>query len=244
MENFDTMTIPTIDDNLIKDLELRNYIEYKLGKTIFFKEDLENITFIKINGQKINGEMNIVNFTDLNLFPNLEGLELSNLSISEEINLKLKKIKNMSFINCEIENFKEFENLEGFSVVNSTVEDFTNLINFSKIKEFELDNVKGIDNFDFLIKYRNLESLKIKYMTNFNLDYINDEAPIKFISIEGIKNINLEPLIKFKQLKMVSIKSDEFDNLDVIEKMLEDRGIKIISNDIYSNVGEEYDQGI
>ena len=244
MENFDTIPVPVINDIVLQDRELKNYVEYILGKTNVQKSDLVQIKHLVVSGRKIDGQINIINFEELELFPNLESIDFFSVSISEENNLKFKRVKKISYISCEIENFNYLENLEVLSIKNSSIEDANSLRILSGIQELELDSVKGIENFEFLEKYPNLKRLKIKYMENFQLSDISFNSAIEFLSFEGIEEIPWKDLVNFKNLKTIVLTEKEAEkNNDAIE-ILKARGIQVIYNDIYYNVGEEYDQGI
>jgi hypothetical protein len=167
MENFEnTMDIPVVDSGIIKNQELRSLVEYKLEKSDFRADDLIEIKDIILDGLKIDGSTNIVYFQELELFPNLEQIELKNLNISEENIARLKRIPNIKFYKCEIEDFKPLNSQESISISGCQIGGMEEIAKIIPLESIELVNVK-IEDFNFLRSLENLKVLKIKNIERF-----------------------------------------------------------------------------
>ena len=159
MEN--TLDIPVVDLEIIKNPELKMLVEYKLGKSNFMQDDLVDIKDIILDGMKIDGSINFVYFQELELFPNLEEIELKNLAISEENVARLKRIPNVKFYKCEVESFKSLNSQESVSIVSSKINGMEEIAKIIPLENLELTNVE-IEDFNFLRSLENLKTLKIK----------------------------------------------------------------------------------
>ena len=219
--------------SFIKNSELKNLIQFKLDKTDFEEADLINIDSIILDGRKINGDINIVDFNDIDFFSNLKKIEIKNLDISKEQMKKIEKLEDVSFKNCKVESLEDIRNIKRISINNSKISDLDQIENFQNMIELEIINIQ-LENFSFLKKLMNLQILKIKNVKGFSLDKINFPLPIKYLSVEGIEKIEEKFFIEnCPNLKILSIdkeKSKEWaDELDNLVK----KEIKILLNDIY-----------
>lgn len=219
--------------SFIKNSELKNLIQFKLDKTDFEEADLINIDSIILDGRKINGDINIVDFNDMDFFSNLKKIEIKNLDISKEQMKKIEKLEDVSFKNCKVESLEDIRNIKRISINNSKISDLDQIENFQNMIELEIINIQ-LENFSFLKKLMNLQILKIKNVKGFSLDKINFPLPIKYLSVEGIEKIEEKFFIEnCPNLKILSIdkeKSKEWaDELDNLVK----KEIKILLNDIY-----------
>lgn len=219
--------------SFIKNSELKNLIQFKLDKTDFEEADLINIDSIILDGRKINGDINIVDFNDIDFFSNLKKIEIKNLDISKEQMKKIEKLEDVSFKNCKVESLEDIRNIKRISINNSKISDLDQIENFQNMIELEIINIQ-LENFSFLKKLMNLQILKIKNVKGFSLDKINFPLPIRYLSVEGIEKIEEKFFIEnCPNLKILSIdkeKSKEWaDELDNLVK----KEIKILLNDIY-----------
>ncbi len=242
MENFDsTMEITTqnADKQLIKNLELRKFIQFKLNKSNITKEDLVNIDEIVLDSQNIIGNYNKVYFEEIEMFPNLEKITIRNLGITYENMNKLRNISKIEFINCEIDGINLLNNVQGLIIINSEVENIEEIGNLSNITELELVNLK-IDNFEFLKNLKQLKQLKIKNVKDFSLERIDFYLPIEYLSVEKINKLNLIIISQYKNLKTLSVDREESENWKNELESLKDKNIKVLLNDMYVD-GENYD---
>ncbi|MBQ2835512.1 MAG: hypothetical protein IJE68_01575 [Clostridia bacterium] len=229
----DTMIFKKGNKNILKNKELNNLIQFQLDKTNIEEKDLLEIKDIVLNGRKINGDINIVDFNEIDLFPNLQKIELKNLEISKQNMEKLKKLDDIYLKNCNIESIEEIKNVKNISINNCIIEDFQSIDCIQDLEELEIVNMP-IVNFDFLKKLKRLKVLKIKNVKGFSLDKINFVLPIEYLSVEGIEDLEEEYLTSnYPNLEILSIelaKNEEWsENLEKIKQ----KGIKILLNDIY-----------
>lgn len=215
------------------DKELTNFIQYKLNKTYFNKEDLKDIDDIILNGKKMNGDINKVDFNELKLFPNLKKIEIKNLNINKSDIENINNLKYIDLRNCTIESIENLKDIENMTINNSTIMDFNNITKLSKLKTLELINI-DIDDFKFLKELKNIEILKIKNIKDFSLDKIDFNLPIKYLSIEGIEELNDKFIIKnYPNLEVISVDIKEQKKWKENLENIENKGIKILLNDIY-----------
>ena len=232
--NFDyTLNLNKTNKELIKDNELKKLIQFKLDKIEFDQADLININDIILNGKKNNGDINIIDFNDINLFPNLKKIEFKNISISKEQLKIIEGLDEIYFQNCKIESIENIEQIKKISFNNCLIGNFNIIENFKNLEELELINMK-LYNFDFLKELKILRLLKIKNINEFSLDKIDFILPIKYFSIDGIDNLKEDYLTKnYPNLETLSIPMDKQDDWSEELEKIEQNGIKILINDIY-----------
>lgn len=233
MENLDdTMQISTINDKneLIRNLELKNLIQFKLDKTEFEVKDLDSIDEIILDSQNIVGAYNKVYFEEVTLFKNLKKISIRNLGLNVEDIKKVSNIKDIEFVNCEIRDITMFNNIEHLSLINTEIDNFEEIKKLENLIELQLINTK-IDDFEFLKTFINLKKLVIKNIKDFSLSKIDFSLPIEYLSVEKIDKLDLNVISKYKNLKTLSVDREESYNF---EKELEElKNIKILLNDMY-----------
>lgn len=232
LENTSILNIKNNNINILN-LELKKYIQFKIGKENFKKEDLDTVKDIILDGKTMNGLENKIYFEELLLFPNLEQIEINNTKVNKNDIDKLKNIKRISFRNCTIENVRELTNIEALTIKSSAVEEFEDIKNLNNITELELVNIE-IKDFEFLKAFNNLKILKIKNIKDFELKKINFFLPIEYLVIEVIKEISIEQLNVFRNLKCISVDREDAKNLEADLENIEEKGIKILLNEIYN----------
>jgi len=233
MENLEnTMEISAIKDKneLIKNLELKNLIQFKLDKTEFEIKDLDSIDEIILDSQNIVGVYNKVYFEEVSLFKNLKKISIRNLGLTLDDIKKVRNIKNIEFVNCEIRDITMFSNVEHLSLINTEIDNFEEIKKLSNLIELQLINIK-IDNFEFLKNFTNLKKLVIKNIKDFSLSKIDFYLPIEYLSVEKIDKLELEIISKYKNLKTLSVDREESYNFE--KELKELKNIKILLNDMY-----------
>lgn len=178
-----------MDKITIKNKRLRLYLEYELNKSQdedIFKEELENITQIAINGKSVSGEKLCNDLSDLVYFKNLKSCIIKDFFITdeeiEEIN-KLKKIEILHFDNCKFENkYKKISlNIEKliFSFccnIDMNLLDILEHTKYLRITSGDKINLDGIQKL-VNIKELYLQSINIKDISFvdelYNLEYLN-----------------------------------------------------------------------
>lgn len=228
-----TVEVPIIEENqIIKNLELRKYVQFQLDKNDITLEDLDSINEIKLDSQNIVGSYNRVYFEEIALFKNLERISIKNLGLTLNDIEKISNIKEIEFINCEIDNITKLQNVEHLTLNNSEIENLEEIVQLSNITELQFINMQ-IDNFEFLKQFKKLEKLVIKNIKGFELPKIDFYLPVKYLSIEKIENLNLEILEKYKDLKTMSVDRIEADNWENELNELKNKNIEILLNDMY-----------
>lgn len=228
-----TMKLNIFQENeIIKNTELKKFIQNKLEKTQIKKEDLNKIEEIILDGETIIGDKNKVYFEEIKLFPNLKNIIIKNIKVTNEDLNTLKQIEEISFENCQIEDIKILQNIKKISLNNCTIqnkEDIKYLTNLVQLKVINTD----IKNFDFLKNFSALKKLTIKNVKDFSINKINFYLPIEYLSIEDIDTINKENILQYSNLKTLSIDKQKINEWNELINELKENQIKILLNDIY-----------
>ncbi len=220
------------EDKIIKNTELKKFLQNKLEKTQIEKEDLNKIEEIILDGETIIGNKNKVYFEEIKLFPNLKNIIIKNIKVTNEDLNTLKQIEEISFENCQIEDIKILQNIKKISLNNCTIqnkEDMKYLTNLVQLKVVNTD----IKNFDFLKNFSDLKKLTIKNVKDFSINKINFYLPIEYLSIEDIDTINKENILQYSNLKTLSIDKQKINEWNELINELKENQIKILLNDIY-----------
>lgn len=242
MGNFDTtikITTENMDKQLIENVELNKFIQFKLNKSNITKEDLAKIDEIVLDSQNIVGNYNKVYFEEIELFPNLEKITIRNLGVTSENINKLSNISKIEFRNCEIEGITLLNNVQSLTIINSEIENIEEIGNLSNITELELVNIK-VEKFEFLKSLKQLKQLKIKNVKGFSLEKIDFSLPIEYLSVEKINELNLTIISQYKNLKTLSVDREESENWKNELESLKDKKIEVLLNDMDVE-GEDYD---
>lgn len=236
MENFeDTIELtnkPMIDNNLIQNLELRRFIEYKLDSDELSKEKLASIDEIILDSENIIGQYNKVYFEEIALFPRLKKIAIRNLGLSSDDMSKLTPIEQIEFKNCEIKDINKLKNVKHLILIHTELETEQELEALVNLEEIQLINM-DINNFEFLKKLSNLKKLVIKNVNQFSLAKINFALPIEYLSIEDIQNLDLNVIAKYENLKTLSVDGNDSRKMENDLEALKRQDIEILLNDIY-----------
>ena len=130
-----------IEKTLIKNILLKNYIEVILNKENITKKDLEEVKEIVLNSEDILGEYNKVYIEEISLFPNLEEITIKNLGLKLEDMQLLRKVKKVSFRNCEVNGIEYLENVKELTINNTEIIDFENITKLTNIESLKLINI-------------------------------------------------------------------------------------------------------
>lgn len=232
----DTILLKAICNNEevvnIKNQELNKFIQYKLGKNQFNREELNKIKYIKLSGKTLTKKDNIIYFNELELFPNIEEIEISYTNIDEKDLEKMLELKKITFRNCNVETIKNLTQINELSLISTNIGDTKELECLTQLKSLELINL-DIEDFDFLEKMPNLNKLIIKNISNFNMNKIKSNLQIEYLSVEDIEDLKNSDIEKFDKLKTLSVdrlKKEEW-KLE-LDKIVE-KGITVMLNDIY-----------
>lgn len=228
-ENTMDLTDKLNPENAIKNELLKENIRFMLNKSNIEIEDLLKIEEITLNSVTFSGKQNNVYFEDIKFFPNLKRIEIKNNIITRENIQFFKDIEEVVLSNCEIDTIKEL-NSKSLSLVGCKVNcelDFNN-----KLNDIYIINT-NCDSFDFLKEQQNLQKLVIKNVSDFNMNKIDFNMPIKYLSIEDVDEFKYDVLKKYSNLETVSI--DWIGNEDKNEciNKLKEMGYNVVFNDMY-----------
>ncbi len=228
-ENTMDLTISLNPEFEIKNELLKENLKFILKKSNIELEDLLKIEEITLNSVTISGKQNNVYFEEIKLFPNLKKIEILNNKISRENIEYLKDIQDITFTNCDIDNI-DILNPKSISFIGCKLNCSLEVLN--NIDEISIINT-NCDSFDFLKQQKDLKKLVIKNVKNFNMDKINFNMPIKYLSIEDVDEFKFDVLKNYSNLEIVSI--DWIGNEDSKECMnkLKEMGYNVIFNDMY-----------
>ncbi len=214
------------------DMQLFESLKYKLQKDNVTLEDLLQIEEITIDGKNIIGKDNTTNLKDVELFPNLKAIKLRNIAIDEN-NIKwISRVQDISFTSCEIETLKEIKDCLSLEIIGCKVKDIEEINDFANLREFTIINTISQD-FNYLVNKKKLDKLVIKNIDDFQMEKIDFNLPINYLSIEGIDKIDYDVLSKYKNLETISLDYiGQSETLKDVQK-LKELGYKVKYNDMY-----------
>ena len=221
-----------IEKPLIKNILLKNYIEVILNKENITKKDLGEVKEIVLNSENILGEYNKVYIEEISLFPNLEEITIKNLGLKLEDMQLLRKVKKVSFRNCEVNGIEYLENVKELTINNTEIIDFENITKLTNIESLKLINI-NLNQFDFIEDFKNLKELAIENVNGFEMEKIDKPLKIENLSLMGIDKLDLNILSKYKNLNEISVYDNDIEKVRENLKELRDRKIKIMLNGIY-----------
>ncbi|MFI3241897.1 MAG: hypothetical protein R3Y43_04950 [Alphaproteobacteria bacterium] len=192
------------------------------------------ITNLNIDSVDIAGDYTPVYLTDLEEFANLENLQLNNLDISKkEIELlsKCKKLKSLSFYQCDFSLDCDFASLKFLSSISITRCNNFSVENLSKLNlsEISITN-QDLQNFGFVDNH-NLKKLRV-----VNCQLKTYELPEKLENLQ-ILDLSYTPATDLMNIRGYSnLQKVYFDDEQIVANkalllMLERNGIKISNQD-------------
>lgn len=216
---------------------LNESISFHIGKKEDIRlKDLKSIKMLDLNPIGIDLKYNKIFLEDLEYFPNLKFLSLSNMHIdiaSFAFILRLKNLVSLSFTSCTFQDLSILSNLSVKHVVfiNSYIENIGVINRIKNLKELTLIGYKEID----LTYFINL-SLTYLELTNSTVKSSNDLNEFSNLSILKIKNTNILDLnfcLKLKNLKELYISSVQYKgNVNIIKILLSNDVNIYIDNEI------------
>ena len=178
----------------ISNEKVADFLMLKLGKldNNFKKEELETVKSLFLNSKDANGNDEEIDLTILKYFTNLEELELTNLSINNEITImlsKLKKLETITFNKCSFENPNVLQMLKvhALNIINSDIQDTKFLESLKILKKLSLI---GLDNV-YIKDINNLINLKYLRLSNSNIIDFKEELLVPNLEELYIDNTNL-----------------------------------------------------
>lgn len=214
----------------IESRSLNNYLTYKLDKLeeVYTEEELSTVDELVIDNDEN------LDITVLKYFINLETLEIRNMTIDNDtlnIILSLKKLKDLKFQLCEIENsnlLKEIK-LLGLHLDCSKIDDYSFVYEMTELESLTLTGLSNLD-IDKLNKLINLKYLNISH-TQCTDDVLNIESLEElYIDSSNIKDINFT--LNLPNLKTLSLSKEQYENKKEIINKLKSKNIEILDYSI------------
>lgn len=214
----------------IESRSLNNYLTYKLDKLeeVYTEEELSTVDELVIDNDEN------LDITVLKYFINLETLEIRNMTIDNDtlnIILSLKKLKDLKFQLCEIENpnlLKEIK-LLGLHLDCSKIDDYSFVYEMTELESLTLTGLSNLD-IDKLNKLINLKYLNISH-TQCTDDMLNIESLEElYIDSSNIKDINFT--LNLPNLKTLSLSKEQYENKKEIINKLKSKNIEILDYSI------------
>lgn len=178
----------------ISNKKVADFLMLKLGKldNNFKKEELETVKSLFLNSKDANGNDEEIDLTILKYFTNLEELELTNLSINNEITImlsKLKKLETITFNKCSFENPNVLQMLKvhALNIINSDILDTKFLESLKILKKLSLIGLNNI----YIKDINNLINLKYLRLSNSNIIDFKEELLVPNLEELYIDNTNL-----------------------------------------------------
>lgn len=142
------------------------------------QEDMKKIGEILKGNDKIK-IINIyicgaVDCSFLNYLPNLEKIHVLETEVDFSNVVENTSLENLEIINCNvksIENLNLFYNLNSISISICQEVDMLNFTNLKYLKTMKLITIGAIKNIEELSSLKELESLTIRNIPNFNIEY-------------------------------------------------------------------------
>ena len=214
----------------IESRSLNNYLTYKLDKLeeVYTEEELSTVDELVIDNDEN------LDITVLKYFINLETLEIRNMPIDNDtlnIILSLKKLKDLKFQLCEIENpnlLKEIK-LLGLHLDCSKIDDYSFVYEMTELESLTLTGLSNLD-IDKLNKLIDLKYLNISH-TQCTDDVLNIESLEElYIDSSSIKDINFT--LNLPNLKTLSLSKEQYENKKEIINKLKSKNIEILDYSI------------
>ena len=214
----------------IESRSLTNYLTYKLDnlEEVYTAEELSTVDELVIDNDEN------LDITVLKYFINLETLEIRNMTIDNDtlnIILSLKKLKDLKFQLCEIENsnlLKEIK-LLGLHLDCSKIDDYSFVYEMTELESLTLTGLSNLD-IDKLNKLINLKYLNISH-TQCTDDVLNIESLEElYIDSSNIKDINFT--LNLPNLKTLSLSKEQYENKKEIINKLKSKNIEILDYSI------------
>lgn len=197
---------------IINNKNIADYVMFKLDK---LENTFNNYELAKINELTLEDiqNNNILPFDDILLFQNLNSLNIKNYYIyNDDYNylLKLTKLENISFENCEFENANLIASLQlkSLSLINCKINNYS-FISILKTLE-QLSLINGTIDINTINTLINLNYLQLSYSkildpnTNINLQ------KLKELYIDNTNIIDLTFINNLNSLKRLSIDENQF----------------------------------
>lgn len=226
----------------IQNTNIARYVRFKLKKidNEFTEEELAQITEIIIDYNE--EDVTRINLDELLLFKNLNTLCIRNGFIDNdyfEVLLNLEKLCNICFEKCSFENEVLIAslNIKELSLINCSIEDYNFIVVLEDLKRLKIIN--GIVNIKNINMLKNLNYLQISYSkiidsnVKLNLKNINE----LYIDNTDISDLSFTNNLRY--LKNLGINETQYlNNLDIVSQLIK-RNVKLYDENMINFVGDK-----
>ena len=172
----------------IKTSSVKTFLEVKFNKNISLitEDDLLSIDTLAIEGNSEN-----IDLKDLILFPNLKELNISRVELTTQ---------NMNDI-------KEFQNIESVSFNKCMFIEENDLSMLSNLRKLSFNNCY-IENYEFLKNLKQIETLSIANPYNsaiIDLNFLNNAKDLEYLILDKNEILNFSSLINNNKIKYLSL---------------------------------------
>lgn len=191
---------------------------------------------------QINITQNI-NYTELLKIRNLEEIIVTGINIDisfYQVLSKLKRLEKLTFIDCNLNNLKYFDNnIKYLCFNNCQIDNIIEISKFNNLESLYLDETPDInlDYFPNLKNIINLSFMNTKVLNSNNLIYLDK---IENLCLTNSNIDKIDTLIENETLKTLVIDQEIYKNNKEVIKHLINRGVKVVDY-LNRNVVEEYE---
>lgn len=221
---------------------LENYVMFCLGKTDndYTTKELKNIKSLSLNPIDINSNYKKVYLEDLEYFPNIKYLTISNMYLdiaSFAYVLRLQNLISIVFVNCSFQDLSILSNFKLIHIgfINSEIENIGMINRIKSLKEITLIGYKDIDLSYFL--NLNLTFIELTNSTIKDNSILKDFDSLITLNINNTNIMNLNFVTNLKKLKNLCISNTQYQaNKNIIDK-IKDKVVVRIDNDVIVGKG-------
>lgn len=191
---------------------------------------------------QINITQNI-NYTELLKIRNIEEIIVTGINIDisfYQVLSKLKRLEKLTFIDCNLNNLKYFDNnIKYLCFNNCQIDNIIEISKFNNLESLYLDETPDInlDYFPNLKNIINLSFMNTKVLNSNNLIYLDK---IENLCLTNSNIDKIDTLIENETLKTLVIDQEIYKNNKEVIKHLINRGVKVVDY-LNRNVVEEYE---
>lgn len=230
------------EKTIIENENLANYIMFKLDKVDngFTKEELSKVTEIVIDYNN-ESDSSFVFLEELSKLSNLKTITLRNGFIFNDnynIFLNLKNMSEVVFEMCEFENADLLASLKlkSLSLINCEINNYSFVKILSNLTELSI--VNGTIEIETINMLKKLNYLQISYSNIVDNNELNIDT-LEELYIDNTNIINLNFLNNLTNLKRISIDKNQYNkNKDIINSLIK-KNIIVLNEGMIEFGGED-----
>lgn len=228
----------------IKNENIANYVMFVLDKldNEFTEEELNTITEITIDYEEILENNSILK--ELLLFRNLNTLNLRNAFIyNDDYNylLNLEKLNNLYLDRCKFENADLIASLKlkSLSLINCEINNYLFVNLLTELEELTIIN--GEVNIDNINKLTKLNYLQLSYSNILGNELVIKLDNLKELYVDNTNIRNLTFTNNLLNLNRLSIDEFQYKYNNQFIKQLRNRNISIYNENMVEFLGDDYE---